>query len=100
MSKDFTFKKEEIHDSCMKILSSCGHAIFDVSTEAGQYAEIEYAKLQEIPTLLVFSAMNEESKENPPFSAIIKTVGFRIEGFCYIDELEDVFKEFLPEEPE
>lgn len=99
MSTDFTFKEEETHDSCMKILSSCGHAIFDVSTEAGQYAEIEFAKIKNIPTLLVFSAMNEEAKKNPPFSAIISTVGFQIEGFCYIDELEEIFKKFLPEEP-
>lgn len=99
MSTDFTFEEERTHDSCMNILSSCGHAIFDVSTEAGQYAEIEYARIEKIPSLLVFSALEEKDKTKPPISAMIRTVGFPVEEFCYLDELEEIFKRFLPEVP-
>jgi len=99
MSTDFTFEEERTHDSCMDILASCGHAIFDVSTEAGQYAEIEFARIKKIPSLLVFSALEEKDKAKPPVPAIIRTVGFPVKGFHYLDELEEIFKEFLPEEP-
>jgi len=99
MSTDFIFEEERTHDSCMDILSSCGRAIFDVSTEAGQYAEIEFARIKRIPSLLVFSALEEQDKAKPPVPAMIKTVGFPMEGFCYLDELEEIFRKFLPEKP-
>lgn len=100
MSLDFTIEEGRTHDACMEILSHCGHAIFDVSTEAGQYAEIEHARIKNIPSLLVFSARDEKDKEKCPVPAIIRTVGFDIEGFCYVNELEEIFEKFLPERPE
>ncbi len=99
MSLDFTIKDEHTHDACMEILSNCGHAIFDVSTEAGQYAEIEHARMKKIPSLLVFSAIEEKDKESIPVPAMIRTIGFPIRGFRYLDELEDIFREFLPDRP-
>jgi hypothetical protein len=66
MSLDFTFEEERTHDSCMTILSNCGYAIFDVSTEAGQYAEIEHARLKGIKSILVYSAAEERDKDHPP----------------------------------
>jgi len=99
MSLDFTIEDERTHDDCMKILSNCGHAIFDVSTEAGQYAEIEHARMKNIPALLLFSATDEKDKTKPPIPAVIRTVGFPIKGFCYLNELEEIIKDFLPEQP-
>ena len=99
MSLDFTIEDGRTHDDCMEILSHCGYAIFDVSTEAGQYAEIEHARIKSIPSLLVFSAAEEKDKEKPPVPAMIRTVGFPIKGFRYLSELEEILKKFLPEQP-
>jgi len=99
MSLDFTIEDERTHDDCMEILSNCGHAIFDVSTEAGQYAEIEHARMKNILSLLLFSAAEEKDKTKPPIPAMIRTVGFPIKGFCYLSELEKIIKDFLPEQP-
>jgi hypothetical protein len=99
MSLDFTIEKDRTHDSCMTILSNCGYAIIDVSTEAGQYAEIEHAKMVNIKTILVYSAAEDIDKQHPPIPVIISTVGFPIKGFRFMTELEDIFKDFLPEVP-
>jgi hypothetical protein len=99
MSLDFVIEEERTHDSCMTILSNCGHAIFDVSTEAGQYAEIEHARIRGIPSILVYSAVEEEDKNHPPIPAMIRTVGFPTRGFRFMNELADIFREFLPEQP-
>jgi hypothetical protein len=48
----------------MTILSNCDYAIFDVSTEAGQYAEIEHARLKGIKSILVYSAAEERDKDH------------------------------------
>lgn len=99
MSLDFTIEDERTHDDCMEILSNCRYAIFDVSTEAGQYAEIEHARLKNIPALLVFSAAEEKDKEKPPIPAMIRTIGFPIRGFRYLNELEEILRSFVPEQP-
>ena len=99
MSLDFTFEEDRTHDSCMTILSNCGYAIFDVSTEAGQYAEIEHAQLKGIKSILVYSAAEERDLNKPPIPAMIRTVGFPIKGFRFMNELEDIFKGFLPDQP-
>ena len=83
----------------MTILSNCGHAIFDVSTEAGQYAEIEHARMKGIPSILVYSAAEEKDKNEPPVPAMIRTAGFPTKGFRFMSELEDIFREFLPDQP-
>jgi hypothetical protein len=41
----------------------------------------------------------ESDKKKPPVPAMIRTIGFPIEGFCYLNELEEIFRKHLPEQP-
>jgi hypothetical protein len=84
----------------MRILSNCKYAIFEISVSNGQTAEIEYARANGINTLLIMSATDEEGKKKPTTSEMLRTIGFPIESFCYLNELGDIFKKYFPEVPE
>jgi len=96
MSLDFTFLESDTHDACMKILSYCGHTIFDVSVLEGQFAEMEFAKINNIHTILLTSITEKKERRKLKLSAMAKTMGFQIEPFQFMSELPKIFEKHFP----
>jgi hypothetical protein len=57
---------ERVHQYTLMLLHTCCYAIFDVSTAAGQFMEIERAPDYGIKMLVIWSAPDAQSVNNPP----------------------------------
>ena len=85
---------ELIRHHSLMLLHTCRFAIFEISSAAGQFMEIERARDYDTITLLVRSAIDPSLQ--PRVSNMITTAGFRIEYYRDMPELRQIVARFLP----
>lgn len=83
-----------IYHKCIALLHCCKHAIFDLSTQAGQLIEIERAPDYGVKTLVIWQKDKEQS-----ITEVLKSClddrQIKHEAYTNFSELEDIFRKFL-----
>jgi hypothetical protein len=93
---DVDIPREHTHHHTLLLLHTCRHAIFEISSPAGQLMEIERTRDYEDNVLLLYSRISPDSAPSPLVSTMIQTVGARTEGYANLSDIDRIVRDFLP----
>lgn len=98
---DFNPLKDNIHDYDIRLLAMCKRAIFEVTSAAGQYMEIERVRDFKIDACIIYQKRTKNEKNYPQhISSMVTTYGLQNFGYATFKELEKVIKyKFLKYQP-
>lgn len=99
---DVDIPRENTHDFTILLLHTCGYAIFEISTPAGQLMEIERTQDYANNVLLFFSRIEPDAPPSPYVTTMLQTMTqfgerLRIEGYEVPDDMEPIISDFLPQ---
>lgn len=92
---DYEVSKDKIHDTDIKLLSKCGYAVFECTTAAGQYMELERARTCEE----CFVVYQVRARGDPPpsqVSSMITTFGAPLYGYANYADLKAYLRGIFP----
>lgn len=84
----------DIHDKSLMLLHTCKWAIIDVTHPGGQFIEVERTRDYGVKLLLVRQAL--DPSKPPPVSAMVSTIGHKIEYYKDPRDLIKIIAGFLP----
>jgi hypothetical protein len=90
---EVSFPPQQTRDVSLLLLHTCGLAVFDVTSPAGQLMEIERARDYGTTVLLVRS---DPVGHPPHVSEMIRSLGYTIHTYRDMDELKRHVMNFLP----
>jgi hypothetical protein len=90
---DFNPPKNNIHDYDIRLLCNCKYAIFEITSAAGQYMEIE--RVRDFRTVcMVYQKRSEHNSDIPSqISSMLTTYGLENYGYCTFKNLEKIVKQ-------
>lgn len=93
---DIQISRDQTHHHTLLLLHTCKYAIFEVSTPAGQYMEIERTIDYGTKVLVLYSTMTQNDDPSDFVSSMLRTMeDIEIKGYSDIKEIESLVSEFL-----
>ena len=92
---DYEVEKGAIHDTDLMLLHCCSHAIFDVTSPAGELMEIERTRDYRTRTLVVYEVREEGGDPPESLTSMVSTFGTEMKGWASFKELRAVVADFL-----
>jgi hypothetical protein len=93
-ANDFDMPRERTREESLRLLHNCNYAVFDVTSDGGQFVEIEHAPQYSVDFLLVFNTMDPSAPSK--ISAMLPKRREAI-GYQQLDELKHIVEEWLVE---
>jgi len=93
---DVQMPKDLTHHHTLLLLHTCKYAIFEISSPAGQYMEIERTIDYETKSLLLYSIMSSDGYPSKSVSSMIQTMKqIKKQGYLTFKEIDSIVKDFL-----
>lgn len=91
---DFNPPKNNIHDYDIRLLCNCKYAIFEITSAAGQYMEIERVRDFRTVACMVYQKRSKHNSDIPShISSMLTTYGLESFGYCTFNDLEQILKQ-------